>query len=82
MALRAAYVGPGSTVLHAVLIVSSDGTPASLKCPHLDSQPTAFLSIIIKEVTLAVTTALALILKSFLPPLPHLSKHFVECTRA
>lgn len=34
----------------------SEGAQTSLKCSHLASQPTAFLSIIIKGVKLAVTT--------------------------
>lgn len=49
----------------------SDGAQTSLKCSHLASQPTAFLSIIIKRVKLAVTTVLALILQSFFPQLHH-----------
>lgn len=56
-------MSPGRSVLRAVLIVGSDGTQASLKYSHLASQLTAFLSIIIKGVTLAVTIALALTLK-------------------
>lgn len=41
------------------------------KCSHLSSQPTAFLSIIMKGVKLAVITELALILQSFFPLLHH-----------
>ena len=46
---------------------NSSGAQPSLQCSHLVSQPTAFLSIIIKQVKLAVTTGLKI--SFFFPPI-------------
>lgn len=68
---RAAHVGPGRSVFCPGITRRFWRGSDSLKCSHLASQPTAFLSIFIKGVKLAVITLLALILKSFFPLLHH-----------